>query len=54
MSIDLKHYCIEFEDGTYDHIHVEDLEEVFEWAKRWAPEDPILGIYLNVWQKDEE
>lgn len=54
MSIDIKHYLVDFEDGTQDYLGAEDLQEVFEWIKSFAPEDKVIAIYKQVWKPEDD
>ena len=54
MSVDIKQYLVEFEDGTQDYLGAEDLQEVFEWIKSFASEDKVMAIYKQVWYTEEE
>ena len=54
MSIDIKHYLVEFDDGQKDYLGAEDLQEVFEWIKAFASEDKVIAIYKQVWEPEDE
>lgn len=54
MSFYLKDYLIEFEDGTTEYLTAEDLEEVFEYFRKFAPDEKILAVYKRVWENEEE
>jgi hypothetical protein len=54
MSIEFKEYLIDFADGTQDYLAAEDLEEVFEWIKKYSSNDEVLGIYKRIWEQTNE
>ena len=54
MSIDIKQYLVEFDDGQQDYLGAEDLQEVFEWIKAYASEDKVIAIYKQVWEPENE